>query len=254
MPIKQVPLSVLKRRLLKGKYGGIVSSKFNDDCKRIQKGEPIEYIIGSEKFCGCSMDLSYRPFIPSPHTEWWVKRAAKRIAKETVPLCVLDIFSGSGCIGIALLKTYPKQIAHLDFAEKYKDFCNQIGLNCRKNKISSSKYTIIQSNIFKKVVKTYDYIFAVPPYVSKINIRFVSKSALTYQPKAALLGGSDGLFYIRVFLKQAGKYLTKKGIIFMEYEPRQRSAVDILIKRFGYTKHIFHKDMFGMYGWVEIHL
>ena len=205
--------------LLKEKYHHKPTEKFYTDVKRIEAGEPIDYVIGFAEFLGCKIDLSKKTLIPRPDTEFWVGQALKEIKKGKC----LDIFSGSGCIGISILKK--KKDLLCDFADKDKKSVEQIKINCKLNNINAKRYKIIQSDIFAKVKGRYDYIFANPPYVAIKKIYSIQKSVLKYEPKIALFGGSDGLYYIRKFLGKAKNHLNTGGKIFMEFSGEQKPAI-----------------------------
>ncbi len=202
------------------------------DLKRLKKGEPIDYIIGFYKFLGCKIDLSYKPLIPRSETEYWVEKELVNIKGD-----VLDIFAGSGCIGIALLKNTDCKV---DFADKY--FLEQIKLNLKINKL---KAKVIQSDIFSCINKKYDFILANPPYIP-LN-RKLDKS-LFFEPKKALYGGKDGLFYIKKFLKQAKNYLKEYGVIYMEFDSCQKKEIEKLLKDYNYE---FYKDQYKKWRYLK---
>ena len=234
--------------LLKEKYHHKATEKFYQDVARLKAGEPVDYVIGFTNFLGFKIDLSQKTLIPRQDTEFWVEKELKNIHKGKI----LDIFSGSGCIGVAILKKRSKVLC--DIVDKEKKAILQIKINCELNKINSKRYKIIQSDIFKKVKNKYDYIFANPPYVAIKKIYSIQKSVLKYEPKVALFGGSDGLYYIKIFLKQARNRLNKNGKIFMEFSPEQKPALEKIILKNKYSSYEFKKDGNDRWRWVVIFL
>jgi len=221
---------------------------FLRDLKRLKKGEHVDYLIGWKPFLNCKIDLRYKPLIPRVETEYWVEKAIKDLRSASISC--LDIFAGSGCIGISVLRIIPS--AHVDFAEKEKKFCKQIVLNAKLNKITRSRYKVIQSNMFSKVRGKYDYIFANPPYLAESKKQKVQKSVLAQEPHGALFGGKDGLKYIRLFLNQVKDFLAKNGIIYLEFDSFQKRGVEKLLKKFGYSAWQFHKDQYGKWRFAVI--
>lgn len=244
--------------LLKDKYKGKETKGFYKDIKRLEEGEPLDYVIGFTEFLGCKIDLSKRPLIPRPETEYWVSEELKEIKNGKV----LDIFAGSGCIGIAVLKK--RRGVLCDFSEKDKNSIQQIKINLKLNKINPSqlnkfdvrarkkRYKVIQSDVFENVNGKYDYIFANPPYVAKKKKNKVQASVLKYEPKIALFAGLEGLFFINKLLKQAKKYLNKDGKIFIEFGVGQKGQIEALIKKYRYSEYKFHKDQYGKLRWVML--
>jgi len=219
--------------------------------------QPIEYKRGFKRFLGCKIDLSLKPMIPRPETEFWLKKAIKQIKSQKSKvknLNILDIFAGSGCIGIAVLKHIKN--AKVDFAEINKKFLKQIKINLKLNKISPKKYRLIHSDIFSKFTSfkdvNYDYIFANPPYVGLNKRHLVQESVLDWEPLMAIFGGEDGLLYIRRFLKDAKKYLKKNGKIYLEFDHLRKRETEELLKQLKYKKFKFYKDQFKKWRWVVI--
>jgi len=229
--------------LLKEKYSGKPTEEFLKDIKRLKRGEPLDYVIGFTNFLGCKIDLSKKPLIPRQETEFWVNNILKDIRKGKV----LDIFSGSGCIGIAIL--HHVKNAKVVFAEKDKNCLKQIKINLKLNNVRGS---VIQSDIFSNVKGKFDYIFANPPYIATARKNKVQKSVLNFEPKSALFGGKNGLFYIRKFLKNARKHLNREGEIFMEFDSQQKKEIEKLIKKYKYSNCEFYKDQYNRWRWVVI--
>ncbi|MDO8577509.1 MAG: HemK family protein methyltransferase [Candidatus Wildermuthbacteria bacterium] len=238
------------RWLLEEKHKGKLTPQAKRDIAILKKGEHLDYVIGFVEFLGCKIDLRYKPLIPRTETEYWAEEAILKIKNKKSKINCLDIFAGSGCIGIAFLKHIAG--ARVDFAEKEKKFCKQIALNAKLNKIVKSGYRVIQSDIFSKVKGKYDYIFANPPYLAESRKGKVQKSVLEQEPHGALFGGKDGLKYIRLFLNQVKGFLTKRGVIYLEFDSFQKNEIEKLLKKLNYSTWQFHKDQYGKWRFVAI--
>jgi len=240
--------------LLKEKYNGKPNIKFRKDIVRLKKGEPIDYVIGFVNFLGCKIDLSKKTLIPRKETEYWTAFAARdiknRVDNSSDIIRVLDIFAGSGCIGIVLMAHLPNVIC--DFSDDDKKAIQQIKINLKNNFIKKPKSKIIQSNIFSKIKRKYDYIVANPPYIPITKRNKIQKSVLKYEPKKSLFGGKDGMDYIKKFLQDAKKYLNKYGRIYMEFDPPQKDKIEKILKKIGYSKWYFCKDQFNRWRWVVV--
>lgn len=231
----------------------------------IQK--PIEYINGFTKFLNCRIDLSLKIFIPEPETAFWVKKAIKDIKSSRLPAQILrskiwagrsnnnfvyclDIFAGSGCIGIALLKHIKN--SRVDFVDVDKKALQQIKINLTINKISPKRYQIIQSDIFQKVRSRYDYILTNPPYVALKRKHWVQNSVLNFEPAKAIFGGDDGLLFIRKFLRQAKRHLKKSGKIYFEFDHFHKKELEELLGQLNYKNFQFFKDQYHKWRWCVL--
>lgn len=215
--------------ILKEKYQGKETKEFFKDVKRLEKGEPLDYIISFTNFLGVKIDLSKKPLIPRPETEYWVLEALKEVKGR-----VLDIFSGSGCIGLAVLKNTNCKVI---FADKRIE---QIKINL---KINNLKERIIKSDVFSNIKGKFDYILANPPYIPFHNKKLVQKSVLKYEPKDALFAKDNGLYFIKKLLFQGKNHLNKGGKIVIEFDPAQKKEITKVLKKLNYS-YAFYKDQF----------
>jgi len=226
--------------------------------------EPLDYRIGWREFLGCRIDLSTRPLIPRDETEFWLAEALKEIKQgPTAGKQVLDLFAGSGCIGLAVLKHCPG--VGVTFGEREAKFCAQILKNIKLNPPAkfdslttlesplkgSSVNEIISTDIFSKIKGKFDYLFANPPYVATKRSR-IQTSVRDWEPAEALLAGADGLAVIRPFLAEAKNHLRPGGKIYLEFGYGQKGALEKLLRRNGYKTWSFHRDQFGRWRWVVI--
>lgn len=229
--------------LLKEKYHGIRSPEFDADVERLKKGEPLAYIIGWIPFYDCKIDVSLHPMIPRPETEFWVERAVgelKALNKPTLRLA--DTFSGSGCIGVALLKHLPN--ATVELSEFDPKLTEQLRINVRLNGIDESRAPCAQGDALGALSGTYDAIFANPPYIDPKAIPEMDVSVVNYEPHLSLFAGDRGLDYIKLIINTGAQYLNEGGTFYIECDAHQRDWIEELLV--GTTwKHEFWFDQYG---------
>lgn len=215
------------------------------------------------KFLNCQIDLSRGVFIPRIETEFWVKKAINELKIENCKfkiderrsrqIRVLDMFAGSGCIGIAILKNLSELVEQVDFVDINKKAIEQIKVNLELNEISPKRYKIYKSALFEKLKgKKYNLIFANPPYVAKERLNEVQESVKKFEPKISWYGGKRGLKYIKKFLKGAKKFLKPKGVIYLEIDPLQKEEIKKVLEKYNFAKFKFYKDQFQKYRWLKI--
>lgn len=228
--------------IIQEKYHGKYTKAAAKDIARLQRGEPVDYIIGFVEFLGCKINLDGKVLIPRPETEHWTHEVIDRLQLEHRPLRILDMFSGSGCIGIALLAHLAN--ATVDFTDISKDALKQIAVNCKANRIPKKRYAIFKSDVFSNVTGYYDGIVANPPYIPKKRIGKVQSSVLQFEPYEALFGGDDGLVYIKALLDGALDHLQPGGVLFMEFDTHQKPAIEKIVKKIPFKKVEFFTDQY----------
>lgn len=239
---KQKENTIIKEigQLLKEKYKGRQTSAFWQDVGLLMKGELLDYVIGWRPFLGSKIDLEFRPLIPRDETEFWVEKVLADLPKDK-EIFILDVFCGSGCIGIATLKSLKK--AKVVFAD-IDPFClMQTAKNIKLNKIGLSRASIKQSDVLHDLEGGFDYVFANPPYIPETFAKDVQDSVLRHESGSFLFGGKDGLQYIRKLLSQAKKHLKPGGKLFCEFDSRTVKDLRVMLKKEGYKAEIC-KDQF----------
>jgi release factor glutamine methyltransferase len=207
---------------------------------------PEDYKKGFKDFLGIKIDLSKRPLIPREETEHWVNVALKEIKNGA--RC-LDLFAGSGCVGIAVLKNIKDSFC--DFGDKEELFLEQIKINLDLNGAGKERYNLIKTDVFSNIKNQYDYILANPPYVAEKRADEAGEDVKMFEPAIALYGGDDGMKYIKIFLNEAINYLKEDGIIYMEFDPEQKEWIEEIIKG-KYSSFEFLEDQYNKYRFVKI--
>jgi len=233
--------------IIRDKYHNQINALPKEDLNRLKAGEPVAYIIGYIDFLACRINLSTRPLIPRPETEYWLEILLSEINKQKgKPIKCLDIFAGSGCIGIALLKHCSN--IQVDFAEKNPKFLLEIENNCLINLIAPENFSVKESNVFSSITGQYDFILANPPYVP--SSRRLAKSVAGYEPSSALFAGSDGLLLIKKFLNEVSKYLNVGGQVWLEFDSGQKKRIEGILQGLGCVKMNFYKDQYSRWRFV----
>ncbi|MFA7141889.1 MAG: HemK family protein methyltransferase [Candidatus Paceibacterota bacterium] len=195
-------------------------------------------------FLGTKIDLSLNPLVPREETEYWVALILKEIKEGSK---CLDLFSGSGCIGVSILKNVKDVCVH--FGEIEERFIQQIKINLK----GFSNYKVIKTDVFSNIKGTYDYILANPPYVAEERINEVALDVLENEPHIALFSGKKGLDAISKLINSAVDYLNKDGLLVIEHDELQKEEIKNLILKNNYSRFSFLKDQFGKYRFVKIY-
>jgi release factor glutamine methyltransferase len=231
-------------RLRKEKYKGIETTELLEDIKKMTEGEALEYLLGEVVFAGAKVDLSLRPMIPRPETEFWVKQVIEDIMstrREFVLRC-LDLFSGSGCVGLAVAKNIPE--VTMDFIELDEKLKPGIENSIIRNNIKKLRTRVLTGDTWQGAAGAYDCIFAVPPYVPSDMKEEVMKE-LTSEDPLSFFDKEDGFYFHKQVLSRAKEFLKEGGALYLEFDITQREKIEGLAKEYGFTKLSFFKDPYG---------
>ncbi len=228
--------------LLRDKYNGIKNPEFENDIKRLQSGEPLAYIIGWQPFCGVKIHLDSQPLIPRPETEYLTNLAITEMRGRRRRPRILDLCAGSGCIGVALLKALPTSM--VDFVELDESHHATILKNIRENEIDEKRARIYGGDLFENITNTYDIIITNPPYIDPELSDRIDENVLKFEPELALFGGSKGMQIITKIAQNAPNFMKSDGILYIEHEPEQVSAIRELLPQSEVIKDQFGIDRF----------
>ena len=244
--------------LRREKYGGNKGPNFEADVLRLEKGEPLDHVIGYTDFLEAKIAVDEKVLIPRTETEYWAGHVIRELSdfdSEHATLSVLDLFSGSGCIGIALLNHLPQSF--VTFADKSPAAVEKIHENLSENAIPADRFRVLTSDVFEHIPEQFDVITANPPYISKDAMETVEPSVLAYEPHDALFAGDNGLAYLKKLLREAPNHLKSGGVLYTEFGRDQQEALQTFIRKElpdAYDKTAFFKDQYGQPRFLRVSL
>ncbi len=214
------------------------SDKLEDGIKRLNNGEPVQYIVGNVDFYGYKINVNKNVLIPRFETEELIFKTINLIKKNlNENIKVLDIGTGSGCISIALKKEIPGlDITAVDISEDALVVAknNALENNCEIN--------FIKSDLFNNIDDKYDLIISNPPYISYDEqiMDIVKKN----EPHLALYAKNNGLYFYEEIIKNSSNYLNDKNIIAFEIGYLQANEIKKMAhKYYPNSNIIIEKDM-----------
>lgn len=214
--------------------------------RRRAKGEPVQYIVGQVEFFGLKIHIGKGVLIPRPETELLAEEAIKAVSRGrvTLPLQILDLCTGSGCIAIALAKAFP------DSRVYGTDVSKTAIRYAKKNAAGSAveNVTFLQGSLYLPLKRSlcFDLIVSNPPYVKRGDIDGLQREIKEWEPLEALDGGGDGLDFYRSIFTDAPKYLCRGGRILVELGFGQAEDVKMLAMRQGFGTIEVRKDYAGI--------
>jgi release factor glutamine methyltransferase len=232
-----------KKWLCDEKYHGKKTPEYFKECILIDQGMPVAYLIGNIEFLNCVIDLEYRPLIPRPETEFWTDIFIKQNKqnKQNKHLKILDLFSGSGCIGIAAGKHL---VSEIDFGDIDQKNISQIKKNITLN-IPITKTNVFATNVFSHIpLGKYDYILANPPYIDNNKIAQVQNSVLDNEDHHALFADDMGLKYVYALIDHGHEYLNNNGEIWIEFDSWQTDLIDNYLEKNTIWNYSYLKDQY----------
>lgn len=221
--------------------------EFNLLISQYIEGKPVAYLMSHKEFFGLDFYVDNRVLIPRPETEHLVEKVlelAKKLVLEAnvnSSLKIIDIGTGSGCIGLSIQHSLPDvQVTITDISP---DALEVAALNAESLGLKE-KIKIQQSNLLATIHEEFDIIVANLPYIGEEKFHFVSQNVYDYEPHVALFGGEDGLGLYRELFEQLRNKSWKPQYLLGEFGFLQAEELEKAVKiYFPEAKLEFFQDL-----------
>ena len=215
-----------------------VLNSFKNLIQRRKLGEPIAYLTKKKEFWNDEFYVNKDVLIPRPDTEIIVEQVLKLYSKNS-QFQILDVGTGCGCLLLSILKERPNFYGTgVDISKKTIEIskfnANKLNLN---NRVKFVHSCIDNFNVGK-----YDVIVSNPPYIKLLDIKYLEREVVSFEPKLALKGGFDGFSLIRKVIKKTNNLIKKNGKLILEIGYDQKNKTKEILKKEGFYINKSIKD------------
>lgn len=179
--------------------------------RRIEDRIPVAYLVNEAWFAGLSFRVDERVLIPRSPLGEMIQNQFEPLL-SVAPKRILDLCTGSGCIGIASAFAFPE--ANVDLADISDDALALASENIARHSLGG-RVQAVKSDLFASLVPAYELIVSNPPYVSAQEIAELPPEYL-HEPSLGLLSEDEGLAIPLQILRDASRFLTDEGLLLME--------------------------------------
>lgn len=204
---------------------------------------PLQQLTGEQDFMGLTFSVNEHVLIPRQDTEILVEEVLKELHDG---MRVLDMCTGSGCILLSLMH--------------YSNDCEGLGVDLSAEALEVAERNVLkvltpekaehvqflQSDLFEKLEDKFEIIVSNPPYIASAEVEKLMPEVRDHEPRMALDGTEDGLYFYRRIIEEAGKHLVSSGMLFFEIGYDQGQAVSELMRTQGYREVQVAQDYAGL--------
>lgn len=204
---------------------------------------PLQQLTGEQDFMGLTFSVNEHVLIPRQDTEILVEEVLKELHDG---MRILDMCTGSGCILLSLLH--------------YSNDCEGLGVDLSAEALEVAGRNVLkvltpekaehahflQSDLFEKVEGKFEIIVSNPPYIASAEVEKLMPEVRDHEPRMALDGTEDGLYFYRCIIEEAGRHLVSSGMLFFEIGYDQGQAVSELMRTEGYREVQVVQDYAGL--------
>lgn len=194
--------------------------------ERRARREPLQYVLGTQEFCGRAFQVTPAVLIPRPESTLLVAEAVRRCASHSAA-AIVDVGTGSGCLAVSVALSLPEaRVLAIDISAEAL-------LVARRNMVQhacDARIDCLEGDLLAPLgeaewLQKIDVILSNPPYIADGDISTLQPEVGGFEPRLALAGGLDGMEVHRRLLQQAPTYLRSGGALLMEVGLGQAAAV-----------------------------
>jgi len=209
--------------------------------------EPLQYLIGTQEFCGLEFAVNAAVLIPRPETELLVEYVAQRIPAEQ-QATIVDVCTGSGCIAVAIARLRPRaRVIATDLSNPSLDVARQ---NATRHAVCE-RITWLEGDLLGSLAGQdlegrLDVIVSNPPYIAEADWATLQPEVRLFEPRGALVAGPQGTELHERLLQEAGRYLAPGGALIMEIGAGQARVMRRIVDQIPGLR--FHRLVYDAAG------
>lgn len=209
--------------------------------------EPLQYILGTQEFCGLEFEVNPAVLIPRPETELLVEYVAQRISSERQAI-IVDVCTGSGCIAVSIARMRPRaRVIATDLSISSLTVARQ---NAARHGVGDD-ITWLEGDLLEPLAGQelegrVDVIVSNPPYIAEADWAALQPEVKLFEPRGALVAGPQGTELHERLLLEAVRYLAPGGAVIMEIGAGQARAMRRMVEQM--PAYRFHRLVYDAAG------
>ena len=216
--------------------------------KRRVGREPLQYILGTQEFCGLEFTVNPAVLIPRPETQLLVEYVTQRIRADQ-PATIVDVCTGSGCIAVSIARMRPHaKVIATDLSGPALNVARQNAIRLGVGeRITWLEGDLLGPLAEQKLEGQVDVIVSNPPYIPELDWATLQPEVKLFEPRSALVAGPQGTELHERLLWEASRYLSLGGAVIMEIGAGQARAMRRIVEQTpGYRFHRLVLDEAGL--------
>ena len=206
-------------------------ARLNEIVARRTSREPLQYILGTQEFCGFEFEVNSTVLIPRPETALLVRETVRRLSGMPHPM-LIDVGTGSGCLAVSLTRSIPGgRMLAIDLSARALETAKR---NARRHSVETL-ITWLEGNLLAPLARlgvegAVTAIVSNPPYICESDWSGLQPEVSRYEPRLALVAGPRGTELHERLLNEAMSYLAPGGLLLMELGLGQSADVQAMVR------------------------
>ncbi len=228
-----------------------VEPLFKEAINQLKRNVPYQYVLGYCYFYGLKLAVNSSVLIPRPETEELVDWILKDYANESIPLRILDLGCGSGCISLALAKHFKQStVWGVDVSEGALEVAKSNAKALGINNVHFEKRDMLNEGEWPDL--SFDLIVSNPPYIAANEAVEMEANVLNFEPHTALFVEDESpLLFYKVLASLAEKQLSDNGKMFLEIN-QQLGDETLLLYKDTFRESELRKDLSGNDRFIRV--